>query len=364
MFSVRSSYITVDLDKLRANYTHLKRIAYPARVHAVIKANAYGHGLVPVARALESHGADGLCVALVEEGLELRAAGISLPIWVLNGIYGTYHREVIRAHLTPIIWDTADALAFNAAAEGTLAVHVKIDTGTARLGVPRQEFASFLDGLDSCQNLQIAGAMTHLASADTDPDMTHVQLSRFDQALAQLQAHGHRPTFIHAANSAATLGYAHARYSAVRNGITVYGIGPDLQPALSLTTHILAVRQLPKGEPVGYRNAYHTKRDSRLATIALGYGDGFPRSLTNRGTVLVGGVRCPVVGEISMDLTIVDITDVPQAHPGDEAVLIGTQSHAALPAQQVAQAAEMSVYELFTRLMPRVPRVYIGGSCV
>jgi len=359
---VRSSRITVDIDVLLANYTRIKRLVQPASVRVVVKANAYGHGLVTVARALEAHKADGLCVALVEEGLALREAGITLPIWVLNGLYGDQHATVIQAGLTPIVYETRDLHAFHAAAQTPLDVHLKIDTGMARLGVLPAQIESFLDTLEACRNLSISGVMTHFASADTDPDITQLQLTRFKQALTQIRKRGHQPEFTHAANSAATFRHPQARFTTVRNGIAVYGIGPGLAPALSVTSSIVSIRDLDVNVPVGYHTSFHTRRPSRIATIALGYGDGYPRSLSNQGAVLVHGLRCPIVGEVSMDLTNIDITDVPQASLGDEVVIIGAQKGTTLSAQQVAEAAHISVYELFTRLMPRLPRRYIGGG--
>lgn len=359
--SIRSSYITVDLDTLCTNYTRIKSLIKPAQVYAVVKANAYGHGSIPIAQALQAHHADGLCVALAEEGLALRQAGITLPIWILNGIYGNQHRAVIDANLTPIVFEATDVLAFNKAAKTPFNVHTKIDTGLARLGVRYTEFEAFLDVVESCSNIRIDGAMTHLAMADTDAEMTNLQLTRFEAILERLHARGHTPTYIHAANSAATLRYPQSRYTTVRNGITMYGMGPNLEPVLSLHSQVVSVRSLPENAPVGYRDAYRTKRPSNIATIAIGYGDGYPRSLSNRGTVLVHGVPCSVVGEVSMDLTTVDVTDAPEVKPGDEVVIIGKQHNATLSAVQVAEHADISVYELFTRLMPRLPRHYRSG---
>lgn len=359
---VRSSRITVDLDALLANYTHIKRLVQPASVRVVVKANGYGHGLLRVAQALQAYKAEGLCVALVEEGLALREAGITLPIWVLNGIYGDQHAMVIQAQLTPIVYEVRDLHAFDALAHKPMDVHLKIDTGMARLGVLPSQLEPFLDTVEACRNLKISGVMTHFASADTDPEMTQVQLVRFEQALKQIKRRGHQPEFIHAANSAATIRHPQARFTSVRNGIAVYGIAPGLAPALSLTSTIVSIRDLEANISVGYHTSFHTRRPSRIATIGLGYGDGYPRSLSNRGSVLVHGVHCPVVGEVSMDLTNVDITDVPQANLGHEVVIIGQQEGATLTALQVADAAQISVYELFTRLMPRLPRCYIGGG--
>ena len=360
--NARSSCITVDLDALLANYAHIKRLVQPASVRVVVKANGYGHGLVVVAQALQANGADGLCVALVEEGLALREAGITLPIWVLNGVYGDQHAMVINAALTPIVYEPRDLHAFNAAAHASLDVHLKVDTGMARLGVLPAQLESILDILQACKNLNIAGVMTHFASADTDPETTQVLLRSFEQALEQISRRGYQPEFIHAANSAATFRHPQSRYTTVRNGIAVYGVGPGLTPALSLTSSIVSIRTLDANVPVGYHTSFQTRRPSRIATVAVGYGDGYPRSLSNLGTVLVHGSRCPVVGEVSMDLTIIDITDVPQAALGDEVVLIGEQRGTTLSAQQVADAAQVSIYELFTRLMPRLPRRYIGGG--
>ncbi len=337
-----------------------------AQVYAVVKADAYGHGLIPVAHRLEESGVDGICVALVEEGLALRAAQVEVPILVLNGVYGRDHAEVLRAGLTPVVYELGQAQAFVRAAEGRpVRIHLKVDTGMARLGVSLDELPSVLAGLDHLPSLRIEGLMTHLASADSDPEMTALQLERFAQVEARLRAHGHNPRFIHAANSAGTYtSNADTHYNLVRVGLALYGVAPlpevgeDLMPAMRVLSQIIAMRDLPRGAPVGYSATFRTSRDSRIATVAIGYGDGLLRAAGNRGSMLVRGQRAPIVGAVAMDLTCLDVTELPEVEVGDEVVVMGQQGKAEISARELAQASGTIPYEVITNLSARVPRVY------
>jgi alanine racemase len=365
--SLRPTRAEVDLGAVAHNLRTVRRVAAGARVLAVVKADAYGHGVLPVATRLEAEGVDGFGVALAEEGLELREAGITAEILVLNGVYGGAHGAVLAAGLTPVVYDLRDVAAFLKAAGGRpFAVHVKVDTGMARLGVPVEGLGDFLERLSRMGPVRVEGAMTHLASAEADDAFTAEQLRRFEGALRTFASRGHHPRVVHAANSAATFRHPGARHDLVRPGLALFGHLPvdgveaDLRPALRLRTEVIALRDLPVGAPVGYGGTFRAPRPTRIATLPVGYGDGLMRSVSNRGCVLVGGRRCPVVGTVSMDLTTVDVTDVPGVAVGDEVVLLGRQGDARIGADEVARHAGTVPYEVLTNISRRVPRFHRG----
>jgi alanine racemase len=361
----RPTRAEIDLAAMAANVSAVRAVAGGARLYGVVKADAYGHGLVPVARWLERQGIDGLCVALAEEGLTLRASGVTTPILVLSGAYADSHERVLAAHLTPVIHGYAQAEAFSRAAAGrSVAVHLKVDTGMGRLGVPVEELSASLDALAKLDNLRIEGVLTHLSSAESDPTFTRTQLERFDAAVALIRARGYTPRVLHVANSAGTYGFPEARFDLVRVGLALYGVAPgpvggeDLQPVMRLRSEVLALRDLPAGSPIGYDQTYRTARPARIATVPIGYGDGLMRAASNRGAMLVCGVPCPIVGRISMDLTTLDVTAAPACALGDEVVVIGRQGGAEITAARLASACDTIAYEVLTNISPRVPRTY------
>lgn len=363
--SLRPTRAEVDLGAIAHNLRVLRQIAGSARVLAVVKADAYGHGVVPVTARLQAEGVDGFGVALAEEGIELRDAGITAEILVLNGVYGGAHADVLHHGLTPVVYDLGEVEAFERAAGGRpFAVHLKVDTGMARLGVPVDELPAFLDRLSRHRRVRIEGLMTHLASADADDEFTREQLARFARAEALLVERGHRPRVVHAANSAGAFRHAAARFDLIRPGLALFGYRPaddvraDLRPALRLRTEIIAIRELPSGAPVGYNARFRTTRRTRIATLPVGYGDGLFRAATNRGEVLVRGQRAPMVGAVSMDLTTIDVTDVPDVALHDEAILLGTQDGQVLGADDLARASGTIPYEVLTNISRRVPRFY------
>jgi alanine racemase len=365
---IRPTRAEVDLATLAHNLGEVRRVAGSARVYGVVKADAYGHGLVPVARALERAGIDGLCVALAEEGLTLRAEGVRVPILVLDGAYGNDHARVLAGQLTPVVYSFEEADAFARAAAGRpVDVHVKVDTGMARLGVPMASLGAFLTAIGGLASIRVRGVLTHLSSADADDAITSTQLDRFDAALAEVRRHGHAPECVHAANSAATYRCARARHSLVRVGLALYGaspapgVGGGLVPAMRVRTEVLALRSLPAGAPIGYGGTFRTTRASYIATLPIGYGDGLLRSASGRGVVLIGGKRCPVVGAISMDLTTVDVTDASGCAVGDEAVILGADGGDAIDAHQLASACGTIAYEVLTGFSGRLPRLYRGA---
>lgn len=376
--AVRPTRAEVNLEALRHNLRVVKRHAKNARVWPVLKADAYGHGAPAVARTLERAGSDGFCVALVEEAIELRDAGIKNPILVMSGYYGTAHEEVLQRGLLPVIYERGQIEAFARAVRAAgmptpQAVHLKIDTGMARLGARMNELSSFAEALHDAPEIKVTGLMTHLACADAATlEETEHQMRLFDEATAILARHGVRPEVRHAANSAALLRGENS-LDAVRPGIAVFGVSPraegasepfssELRPVIRVRSEVVSIRELGAGMPVGYGALHRTTRASRIATVPVGYADGLSRRLTNRGHMLVRGQRCPVVGAVSMDMTMIDVTDVPGASLRDEVVVLGTQEGPLgrdhLGAQELAEHAETIPWEVLTSISRRVPRFY------
>jgi alanine racemase len=369
--TVRPTFAEIDLDAIARNLEVMRHIVGSARVLAVVKADAYGHGIVPVAKRLEAAGVDGFGVALAEEGLELRAAGIKSSILVLNGVYAHAYREVLRAGLTPVVYDAATARAFGHAVRAsrtrakTASIHVKVDTGMSRLGVQPRALAGFLDEVEAIGNVRVAGVMTHLAAAEHDEEFTAEQLARFRNAVELVKGRGHTLSILHAANSAATMRPA-ARFDMVRPGLALYGVAPPtfandagLVPAFRLRSLVIALRTIERGETVGYDRTFVASRTTRIATVPLGYGDGLLWRASGRGFMLVRGKRCPIAGRVSMDLSTLDVTDVPDVEIGDEVVALGRQGAAEITAIEAAQWADTIPYEVLTSISRRVPRLYV-----
>lgn len=362
---VRATVADIDLGAIVHNLEVLSRLEGTPTVYPVIKANAYGHGLVPVARALEAAGAKGLCVALVEEGLKLRAAGTQLPIVVLNGCYGEFAPEMLAARLTPTIHGLDQLRVLARAAEGRVVrYHLKVDTGMHRLGLPLERLEELVEELRHHSNLELEGVMTHLASADEDRRQTLDQLAVFDRAIDVVRKAGHRPTWLHASNSAGALLHPDARYNLIRPGIAMYGISPvdsqsfGLRPALRLSSRVVTVRTVRRGDAVGYNATFVARSPIRIATVPIGYGDGLLRSASNSAEALIRGRRCRFAGRVSMDLITLDVTHVDGADVGDEVVLIGRQGSDEITSSELARAAGTISYEVVTGLLERVPRRY------
>ena len=380
--AVRPTRAEINLEALRLNLRAVKRHAVspasgdtPAKhskVWAVLKADGYGHGAPAVARTLERAGADGFCVALLEEGVELRDAGIVAPILVMGGYYPGAHAEVLARKLTPVVYDVGQIEAFARLArsgevERPIPVHLKVDTGMARLGVTMQALPALAASLADFPEVEVAGLMTHLACAESGAEATTEQMVLFDEATALLARHGIRPKIRHAANSAA-LFHEQARLDAVRPGIAIFGVAPagsdasDLRLVMRVRTEIVSLRDLPVGAPVGYGALFRAKRPTRVATIPMGYADGLSRALSNVGHVLVRGKRAPIVGAVSMDMTMIDVTDLPGVELRDEAVVLGAQEGPlgkdAIGATEIADAIGTIPWEVLTAVSRRVPRFY------
>ncbi len=366
----RPTVAEIDGRAVADNFAALARLAGgSAAVIPVIKADAYGHGLILVGRILRDAGAERLAVATVAEGEMLRANGISDALIVLGGVYPAEHEQVVAARLTAVVWDveTPRLLAARARAAGRVVpVHVKVDTGMRRLGVMPGDTAELLRALAELDGVTVEGLLTHFADAEAvDGAATMRQLADFASLVAALEDVGLRPPLVHAANSAATLTLPRARFDAVRPGLALYGVAPSpraaetarLTPAMRFVTRIVTTRPVAAGGAVGYGGTFVARRTSVIATLPVGYADGYPRMLSNRGEVVVRGVRVPVAGRVCMDHTMIDVTDVPDAVAGDEVVLWGGP----LPVEEVAVRAETIPYELLTRVGARVPRT-LGAS--
>lgn len=370
----RSVWAEVDLDAIRANVRELVAVAHPAQVMAVVKADGYGHGAVPVSQAAIEAGAAWLGVALVEEGVELRRAGIDAPIMVLSEPPPESAPAVVEHGLTPVVYTSTgiEALAkavVGSARPGALGVHLKIDTGMHRVGCTASESGPLVESIGSREELRLEGVMTHLAVAD-EPDnpYTDEQLDRFASILDALPGAGGAPEVVHAANSAGLLAHGdRARFDLVRTGIAVYGVAPapeladrmPLRPALVLKARVAHVKSLDAGERLSYGLRYRMDRPGTVATVPVGYADGVPRNLAHvGGEVLLGGRRCRIAGTVTMDQLMVDAGDL-TIEVGDEVVLLGRQGDEQIRAEEWADRLGTIAYEIVCGIGPRVPRVYV-----
>ena len=369
---LRSTVVDVDLDALAANLTALKKQG-GGEVIAVVKDDAYGHGVEAVAETLVDAGAVMLAVFTVEEALVIRRAGIAAPMLVLAGASDRAEAEAaVAADCALVVWDVEKARLYDdvAAAAGRRAsVHFKVDTGLTRLGAPVAEAPARLAAIRELRHTAVDGLFTHLATAD-EPDVSgdKVQLARFAEVLRVL---GDPPRWVHAAASAGIAGFGPLPgCTALRPGLSLYGLqaAPDfavtltLRPALSWRSRVHRVALVPKGTGVSYGLEYRLPRDGRIATVPIGYGDGLPRSVGRSGRALLGGRHLPFAGRVCMDLVMLDVTDLPATREGDEVVMIGTQDGVRQTAEDLAKAAGTINYEIVTGIRRRVPRRYHRGG--
>jgi alanine racemase len=368
----RPTRIVVDLDRIAGNLGAIRAHA-GVPVMGIVKANAYGHGLVPVARHLEASGVDQLGVAFPEEGIALRRAGVRVPILVLGGIHGPQVAQYLEHDLAITVSSIDKLRQVEAAADATgrrARVHLKIDTGMERIGVHAWSAGPFIEAAVASRRVEIAGVYSHLACAD-DPasPMTALQVERFEEACAHFPRLGVPMPCRHLANSGALLHSAQATYDMVRPGILLYGVLPDpasrptiaVEPALRLVSRVVYFKVVRAGHSVSYGASWTAPRDTRVVTVPIGYGDGFPRALSSRGEVLVRGQRYPIIGRVCMDQFMVDLGDG-SAWNEDEVVLIGRQGDDALRAEDVAASAGMIPYEVLVGLNTRIPREYLRGG--
>ncbi|MFC5578128.1 alanine racemase [Lysobacter niabensis] len=369
--SERPTRIRVHLDHLAFNLQRIRaHVGVP--VMAIVKANAYGHGLVPASLHLQEQGVEQLGVAFVEEGIALRQAGVTVPILVLGGIFGPQVAQFIL-HDLEITVSSLDKLRQVEAAAQALGrkavIHLKIDTGMERIGTHSYSSRPFIEAAVASQWCVLKGIYSHLACAD-DPrsPMTARQLDRFLEACVHIERIGAPMPLRHLANSGGVLHFPETWLDMVRPGILLYGVQPDpaslrnieVRPVMSLASQVVYFKVVKAGNPVSYGATWAPERDTRIVTIPIGYGDGYPRALSSRGEVLIRGKRYPLVGRVCMDQFMVDIGQ-DSAWNEDEVVLIGTQGDNAITAEQLAQLAGMIPYEVLVGLNERIPREYHSG---
>lgn len=371
--SCRPTWAEIDLLALSANLQSVRNRVGERPILAVVKANAYGHGAAGVARALVKEGVERLGVAIPEEGIELRQAGVSAPILVLGGFAPGQADLLLQHDLVPAVYrpDQIEALSRAASRHGVHApVHLKVDTGMGRLGVPAGDVPAFADMVARAPSIRVTGTFSHLAVADDPADpFTRRQIDRLREAVEALRGRGLVPEEIHLANSAAIMDHPPAWLTLVRPGLVLYGYPPSpkvtpmpVKPVLSLKSRIIFMKEVPAGSSLGYGRTFVASRTTRVASLALGYDDGLPRLASNRGFVLVRGRRAPIAGRISMDLTTVDVTDVPGAALGDEVIVIGTCGGEAIGADLVASWADTISWEVLCGIGSRVPRLFVRGE--
>jgi alanine racemase len=374
---LRPTWVEISLSKLRRNYQRIRNLAGARKVMAVIKADAYGHGAVTVAKCLAGCDVDWFGVATVEEALELRAAGIEQPVLLLGGLYMSDPAHLIEYRLTPSISSTMrlDTYAECARRYGrTIEFHLKVDSGLGRLGLPLDRLTGFVEHYREIEGLKMTGLFTHLASAeDLVASQTDEQRQRFVSILEPLRAMKVTPDWVHVSNSAALLTGRSFPENLVRVGALLYGYCmplvvppgqelpkvPEFEPILTFKSRIVYMKDVPSGTPLGYGAAFHTRRASRIATVPVGYADGLSHALSNRGHAIVRGRRARIVGSISMDLSLLDVTDIPGTDIGDEVILIGRSDSGSITAVEIAQLLDTVPYEVLCSIGKRVPRIYV-----
>ena len=377
-FPHRPTWAEIDLDALAFNMHSVRRfVGENIDCMAVVKAGAYGHGAVECARRLEAEGTSIFAVATLEEGIELRDAGITNTILVLGGLWPGQTPLFLDHHLTPVLFTLEQAEEMNAAAAERgrqMNIHIKIDTGMGRVGFRWGGFAEVAERLSKLTSLNIDGMMSHFAVADdlAANDFTNTQLSRFDEAVKIAASLGTHPTYIDMANSPGAVAHSNARLGLVRLGGVLYGLGgdvlpagidvPKLKPVMSLRSRIAMIKTVSNGESIGYGRTFIAERDSVIATVPIGYHDGLSRALSNKGRFIINGKFAPVVGRVSMDWTTVDVTDIPNTSVGDLVTIIGKEHECEIKAEDHAKLTDTISYEITCGIGPRVPRIYLGGK--
>ena len=365
----RPTYAFIDLDRFERNVDVIARsLPSGARLVAVLKADGYGHGAIELAKRLTADRVAMIAVALLEEALELRRAEIDLPLLVLGPVTREQILLVLDNRITiGVIGPEELDDVCDVARDRDVAIHLKLDSGMGRMGVLETELPRVIEMIRATPRLRIDGIYTHFANADDAADpFTEIQIANYDRMLAVLREAGIDAPLHHFANSAATLRGLVRPGDFARVGIAMYGPEPiaistgTIEPVLRWRTEIMRLKELPAGHAIGYGTTFHTTRPSRIATLPVGYADGYDRLLSNNAEVLIRGKRAPVVGRVSMDLVTIDVTDIPDAAPGDEVVLLGD----GLTAEELGARSQTISYEVFCRISARVPRVYRDGGTI
>lgn len=364
----RPTWVEIDLEAIANNVRLLANIAKPAKIMAILKADAYGHGTIKVARTVMNNGGSRVGVATLGEAIKLRKAGIDAPILVLSYMPAWQAHEAIRYNVSATIFTLDLARAFSQAGEDLrkpALAHVKVDSGMGRLGLLPHEVPAFLEELTGLPGLRVEGLYTHFSTADDDVPYATEQLRRFNELLAQLDEKGLRPPLVHAANTAGLLNLPESHFDMVRPGIGIYGLPPSanchmpegFKPALTFKSTVGQVKTLQPDSPIGYGATYHTQGEETIAIIPVGYADGFRRAPRTWGEVLVKGQRAPLVGRVSMDQSAINVSHIPNVRQGDEVVLIGRQGSERITAEEVAANLGTINYEVVSELLARIPRV-------
>ncbi len=366
----RPTVAEIDLGALVANYRALRALAKDAEFMAIVKADAYGHGAVEVSHALAREGCSHFGVATLGEAKELRASGLEERIYLMGGFFAQEAPELVELDIVPLVADAAALAVLDSAAalrSSRFPIHLKLDTGATRLGITATDLPDAVEALKRCRHLEVEGVCTLLASAaDPSSPVTQAQLGAFAEGVGMLRKAGFAPRFLHVANSAATVLRADAHFNMIRVGLALYGLPPvpavintvKLTPVMTFRTRLLQVKRVAAGTGVSYGHTFVTSRPSVIGVLPVGYADGYRRGLQHGGQVLIRGRRAPVVGAVCMDLTMVDLTDVPGAAAGDPVVLWGGSGEDAISAIDVAHQVGTISYELLCTVGRRVPRVY------
>lgn len=376
--SARPTWAEVNLAALQRNFRAVKSFLTPeAAICCVVKCDAYGHGSVECSRALQDAGATWFGVTSTEEAVKLRRGSVTARILVMTGFWRGEEEEILESDLTPAIWSAEHVRLLQQAAERRpkrkVPVHVKVDTGMSRLGVQMTELPALIATLKAAEDLQVEGVFSHLASSETlDAESARQQVARFEDVRKIFREHGITPSYEHLANSAAVVGRRETWHNMVRPGLLLYGgclpleangtkpkMPIELTPVLSWKTRVIALKDLPAGQAIGYGGNYVTQAPMRIAVIPAGYGDGFSRHLSSRGRVIIRDQYAPIVGNVSMDLVTVDVTNIAGTSIGDEVVLIGRTEHCRIDVEEHAMHTQTIPYEILCGLSPRVPRKYV-----
>jgi len=367
----RPTWAEIDLDNLVHNFNQIKKkLAAGIKVMACVKAEAYGHGLIPVARQLVSCGVDFLAVASIDEAISLRKAGVECRILVLGLTLEQNIGPLFDYHITPTVCTMALARKLDRQAQSRgqiFDIHLKIDTGMGRIGVTHDKAYAFVQKVFGFQNIRVEGIFTHLACADSDEKLTGRQIRVFDALIKRLQKNLLTIPLIHAANSMGVVSYKSSHFNMVRPGLILYGLYPaeglpiDLKPVMTLKTRVVYTKNVGRGCGVSYGQTYKTRTATKIATLPIGYGDGYPRNLSNIAPVLIGGKRFTIAGRVCMDQMMVDVGAAP-VRIGEEVVLIGSQGSGRISAEELAALSRTIPYEIVCGIGSRVPRIYVGKA--
>ncbi len=377
----RATRAEIDLQAFRHNFQNLRNYLDPQiRIMAVVKADAYGHGAIPCARIAVDSGADYLGAGVIEEGLEFRESGLDAPILILGSIFPDEAEDLVRHDLATILCTQPLAQALSKEArkqDKTVSVHIKVDTGMNRLGVSPENLPGLLDQICNLPNLKIEGISTHFSSADNeDLSITQAQLEKFQTALTIAQKRGVSAPLLHCANTSALFKFPKSRFNMVRPGLILYGTLPSpslqavldqekkltpFQPVMQWKSQIILVKSIAKGQHVSYSGSFTTQKNSLIATLPIGYADGLHRNLSNKMEVLIRGKRAPQIGNICMDMTLIDVTGIADVQAGDEVVLFGKQEDQMISVEELAAKGNTIPYEILCNVGKRVPRVYLNG---